>query len=80
MKYYKCPVCTNHTLCAADERAEGFGLDFHALCVCEECGAELYAEPHNNNTVSFVHLTAEELEEESFNRLVGKSYLNRCRS
>ena len=80
MKYYKCPECQNHTLCAVDEKTEGLVLDFHALCICEECGAELYAEPHYDNTISFVHLSEEELDEESNNRLMGKAHLNRCRS
>ncbi len=81
MKYFTCPKCGNNTMCAAHVEAESvYDLDFHELCICEECGAELYAEPHFGNTVSFVSLTEDELEEEEHNRLTGKAYLNHCHS
>lgn len=77
MKYYTCPQCGNKSLCAVDE---GTLLEFHALCICEECGAELYAEPHYDNTVCFVNLTEEQLNEESYNRIMGNAHLNSCYS
>lgn len=70
--YYTCPKCQNKALCSTEE-----GVDFHTLCICEKCAAELYAEPQFDGSVKFVELSADEIEEERYNRLSGKSYRNK---
>ena len=53
-KVFTCPKCGNKTLFRVDNDGNTLGLDYHDLCVCEECAAELYAEPQYDNTVKFV--------------------------
>ena len=75
MKYYTCPKCGNKTLCSTEN-----DIDFHILCICEECASELYAEEQYDGSVKFVEMTEEELEEERYNRIMNMSWKNRPRT
>ncbi|MGN1137631.1 MAG: hypothetical protein ACI4SF_15615 [Oscillospiraceae bacterium] len=75
MRYFTCPKCGNNTLCSTENE-----IDFHTLCVCEECAAELYSEPQYDGSVKFVEMSAEELEEEHYNRMMNMSYKNRAKA
>lgn len=50
---FTCPKCHNKTLVPV-EKPGIVGIDYHDLCICEECGAELLAEPQFDFTVKFV--------------------------
>lgn len=52
-KVFTCPKCYNETLVPVEEPGV-VGIDYHDLCICEECGAELLAEPQFDFTVKFV--------------------------
>lgn len=51
-KIFICPKCGNRTLVPMEEYTSG--VDYHDLCICEECAAELLAEPQWDGTVKFV--------------------------
>ena len=55
---FVCPKCRNRTLYPVptdtDDIRDIIGIGYHDLCICEECGAELLAEPQSDNTVKFV--------------------------
>ena len=53
-KVFACPKCGNVALVPVEENPNTIGIDYHDLCICEECAAELYAEPQYDNTVKFV--------------------------
>lgn len=58
-KVFTCPKCRNKTLVPVEENADTLGIDYHDLCICEECGAELLAEPQFDYTVKFVEIEEE---------------------
>lgn len=53
-KVFPCPKCGNLTLVPVEENPNIIGIDYHDLCICEECAAELYAEPQFDGKVKFV--------------------------
>ena len=55
-KVFICPKCTNITLYPVNENKSIVGIGYHELCICEECGAELYSKPQYDFTVKFVEL------------------------
>jgi transcription elongation factor Elf1 len=57
-KVFTCPKCTNKALYPIEEVGV-IGIGYKDICICEECGAELYARPQYDGTVQF-----EEIEEE----------------
>lgn len=59
-KVFVCPKCGNKTLIPVEENSNTLGIDYHDLCICEECAAELYAEPQFDCTVKFVELEEEQ--------------------
>lgn len=58
-KIFICPKCGNKTLVPVDQNPNALGIDYHDLCICEECGAELLAEPQYDGTVKFVDVEEE---------------------
>lgn len=58
-KVFTCPKCTNKTLYPVDDNNDAVGIGYHDLCVCAECGAELYSEPQFDFSVKFVELDEE---------------------
>ena len=60
---FVCPKCWNRTLYPVptdtDDIRDIIGIGYHDLCICEECGAELLAEPQSDNTVRFVEVGEE---------------------
>lgn len=58
-KIFTCPKCGNKTLVPVNGNNSTVGIDYHELCVCEECGAELYTEPQSDLTVLFVESVGE---------------------
>ena len=52
-KVFTCPKCHNKTLVPVEEPGV-IGIGYHDLCICEECAAELLAEPQFDFTVKFV--------------------------
>lgn len=58
-KVFTCPKCTNKTLYLVDGNNDAVGIGYHDLCVCAECGAELYSEPQFDFSVKFVELDEE---------------------
>lgn len=59
-KVFTCPKCTNRTLYPVDGNNDVVGIGYHDLCICDECGAELYSEPQYDFTVKFVEAADEE--------------------
>lgn len=59
-KVFTCPKCGSKTLVPIEDNTSVPGIGYHDLCICEECGAELYAEPQFDCTVKFVELEEEE--------------------
>lgn len=55
-KVFTCPKCSNRTLYPVDGNEDIIGIGYHDLCICYECGAELYSEPQYDYTVKFVEL------------------------
>ena len=53
-KVFTCPECGNKSLVPIEDNISDSGIGYHDLCICEECGAELYAEPQFDCTVKFV--------------------------
>ena len=58
-KVFTCPKCINKTLIPVDGNESVVGIGYHELCICEECGAELYTEPQYDFSVKFVELEEE---------------------
>ena len=58
-KVFTCPKCNNNTLYPVDGNNDAIGIGYHALCVCDECGAELLSEPQYDYTVEFVQCEEE---------------------
>lgn len=52
---FTCPKCHNKTLVPVEEPGV-VGIGYHDLCICEECAAELLAEPQFDFTVKFVEV------------------------
>ena len=59
-KVFVCPKCTNKTLYPVYGNNDVVGINHHDLCICEECGVELYSEPQYDFTVKFIEIEAEE--------------------
>lgn len=55
-KVFICPKCHNKTLYPVNGNSDITGIGYHDLCVCDECGFELYAEPQYDNTIKFVNI------------------------
>ena len=54
-KVFTCPKCQNKTLYPVMiQTPDIIGIGYHDLCICDECGAELYSEPQHDNTVKFI--------------------------
>lgn len=51
-KVFTCPKCHNKTLVPVWVGSP-VGIGYDELCICEECGAELYARPQFDFTVQF---------------------------
>ena len=58
-KIFTCPKCGNNSLVPVNGNDSAVGIDYHELCVCEECGAELYTEPQYDYSVKFVEMEEE---------------------
>ena len=58
-KVFTCPKCANKTLYSVDGNEDIIGIGYHDLCICDECGAELYSEPQFDFSVKFVELDEE---------------------
>lgn len=58
-KVFTCPKCTNKTLYPINGNEDMVGIGYHDICVCDECGAELWSEPQYDNTVEFVDIPEE---------------------
>lgn len=56
-----CPKCGNKTLFPVNGNNDITGIDYHELCICDECAAELWAEPQYDRTVKFVEIPEEVL-------------------
>ena len=53
-KVFTCPICGNKTLYPVNGNEDIVGIGYHELCICDECGSELYTEPQYDYTVNFV--------------------------
>lgn len=64
-KVFICPKCGSRTLYPVLNGEEDIvsliGIGYHDVCICDECGAELWSEPQYDNTVEFVEITLEDL-------------------
>jgi uncharacterized protein with PIN domain len=58
-KVFTCPKCTNKTLYPVNGNKDVVGIEYHDICVCDECGAELWSEQQYDNTVKFVDIPEE---------------------
>lgn len=58
-KVFTCPKCTNKTLYPINGNEDMVGIGYHDICVCDECGAELWSEPQHDNTVEFIDIPEE---------------------
>lgn len=54
---FVCPKCKNATLRPVNGNRDVLGLGYHDLCICDECGAELWSEPQYDYTVKFVDIS-----------------------
>lgn len=52
-KSFICPKCKNKTLIPINGNNNVVGIGYHDLCICDECGIELYAKPQYDFTVEF---------------------------
>lgn len=49
-----CPVCHNKSVYDTEKDIyRPYEVDYDDLCICEECGAELYARPQYDGTIKF---------------------------
>ena len=58
-KVFTCPQCRSRTLYPVYGNEDITGIGYHELCICDECGAELYSEPQFDFSVEFVELEEE---------------------
>ena len=58
-KVFTCPKCNNDTLYPIDGNEDIVGIGCHDICICDECGVELWVEPQYDNTVKFVKIGME---------------------
>lgn len=52
-KVFICPKCGNRTLYPVNGNKDVIGIGHHDICLCDECGAELWANAQYDNTVKF---------------------------
>lgn len=51
---FVCPICHNKTVYDTEVDAyRPFDVEYDDLCICDECGAELYARPQYDGTIEF---------------------------
>lgn len=55
-KIFTCPKCGNKALVPVCGNEDVVGIGYHELCICDECGAELYSEPQFDFTVKFIEM------------------------
>ena len=55
-KVFVCPKCGNKALVPIEMNENTIGIDYHDLCICEECDSKLYTKPQFDCTVKFVEL------------------------
>ena len=49
-----CPICHNKTVYDVDKDVyRTYEVSYDDLCVCEECGSEMYARPQYDGTIKF---------------------------
>ena len=53
-KVFICSKCGNKTLYPINGNKDIIGIGYHDICICDECAAELWAEPQYDFTVKFV--------------------------
>lgn len=53
-KVFICFKCGNKTLYPINGNKDIIGIGYHDICICDECAAELWAEPQYDFTVKFV--------------------------
>lgn len=53
-KVFFCPKCKNKTLYPVYGNEHVLEIGYYALCVCDECAAELRAVPQYNGLVKFI--------------------------
>ena len=63
-KVFICPKCRNKTLYPINENKDPLGIDWHEICICDECGAELFAEPKFDDSVKFVEILTNDYKDE----------------
>lgn len=59
-KVFICPKCNNKTLYPVKKNKDVVGVDYHEVCICDECAAELWSEPQFDGTVKFIDIPEEE--------------------
>jgi ribosomal protein L37AE/L43A len=66
-KVFTCPKCHNKTLYCiefynedANKAREVLGIGYGDICICDECGAELKAEPTYEGYVKFKEIKEDE--------------------
>lgn len=59
-RVFICPKCNNKALYPVDGNNDVVGIGYHDLCICDECGAELFSEPQYDNTVNFIDVEEQE--------------------
>lgn len=55
-KVFTCPKCGNRTLYPINGNEDNLGIDYHEICICDECAAELWSKPQYDNTVKDEYL------------------------
>lgn len=55
-KVFVCPKCGNKTLYPVGGNNDITGIGYHDLCICDECGTELYSEPQYDFSVNFIEV------------------------
>lgn len=57
---FRCPRCTNFTVVDMEQDITApYQVDYHDVCVCEDCGLELWSEPQLNGVIKFVPIPKE---------------------
>ena len=53
-------ACNSTDSCIGDCTSDIIGIGYHEVCICDECAAELLAEPQFDYSVKFVDIPEEE--------------------